>query len=186
MTQPAETAPSQGGGLTSKLGPLPVWGWVALATAGGIGFILWRRSKANAAAATTTTGTVNVQGPDSATVQNLQDQLAVVESQIRDTQAMPLTPGPAGPVGPAGGIGPPGTPGPATPVPSPAQATSRTTISSGESVAPMLAFFGMTQQQFEQLNPGIQNSYYHKPGTGALAFTLPADRIVTVAGSKGF
>jgi hypothetical protein len=65
-------------------------------------------------------------------------------------------------------------------------AVSRTTITGGESLAPVLAFFGMTQQQFEALNPGIQSTYYKKPGTGALAFSLPSPRIVNVAGDKGF
>lgn len=192
MTQPPDTQSRSGGGLTQKVGPLPTWGWIALAAAGGIGVLLWMQNRRkNAAAVAGTAPAVDVQGADAATVANLQDQLATVMSQIRDTQAIPLTPGPtgpagsAGPVGPPGAIGPPGTPVNVNPVqiqPVP----SRTTITSGESVAPMLAFFGMTQQQFESLNPGIQQTYYHKPGTNALAFSLPGPRIVNVPPGKGW
>lgn len=87
------------------------------------------------------------------------------------------------PTAPTGTETPPAAP--ATPVGA-GQAVSRTTITPGESLAPVLAFFGMTQQQFESLNPGIQSTYYNKPGSGAIGFSLPADRIVYVAGGKGF
>ena len=94
MTQP-ETQPRDSGslGLTQKMGPLPVWGWIALAAAGGIGVLVWLQHRKSAAADTTgTNSTVAVQGADAATVANLQDQLGVVLSQIRDLQGGPSTP----------------------------------------------------------------------------------------------
>lgn len=88
MTQPPETTQrpegGTGGGLTSKLGPLPVWGWVAIAAAGGVVLLLWLQSRKNAAAAATPAP--NVIGPDTAEVQNLQDQFGVISSQIRNLQ----------------------------------------------------------------------------------------------------
>jgi hypothetical protein len=84
MTQPDSSTRDSGGiGLTNKLGPLPVWGWIALAAAGGIAAIVWLRSRKPQDQQGNTT---EVQGPDSATVQNLQDEMQVVISQIRDLQ----------------------------------------------------------------------------------------------------
>lgn len=87
VTQPSEDTASRGGGLTQKVGPLPAWGWIAIAAAGGVGLLLWLQSrKASAAAASQQQPSVDVQGADAATVANLQDQLATVVSQIRDLQ----------------------------------------------------------------------------------------------------
>lgn len=103
MTAPAR-GPSDvdsgrsGGGLTSKVGPLPVWGWVALAAAGGIAVLLWLQSRKKAAApgdtSTAATGSVS---PSTADVANLQDQLATVVSQIRDLQGGNSQPAPGTP-----------------------------------------------------------------------------------------
>ena len=76
---------------------------------------------------------------------------------------------------------PPDTSSPAGPGPGPGPVTSHTTITAGESVNPMLTFFGMSKQQLDDLNPGI--TYYTKPG-GVLAFGVT--RTVTVLGGKGW
>lgn len=73
-----------GGGLSTKIGPLPTWAWLAITAAGGVVVLLWLQSRKNAASSTTdTSGTVS---PSTADVANLQDQLATVGSQIRDLQ----------------------------------------------------------------------------------------------------
>jgi cytoskeletal protein RodZ len=97
MTQPDTRPQSSGLDLSAKMGPLPVWGWIALAAAGGVGVLLWLQSRKNAAAAGTTGTTTEVQGADAATVANLQDQLATVEAQIRDTQGSGSTAQPTAP-----------------------------------------------------------------------------------------
>jgi hypothetical protein len=95
MTDPTpSTKESSGGGLTSKIGPLPMWGWVAIAAAGGIAALLWMQHRKPAAQPTNTT---EVQGPDSATVANLQDQLGTVLGQIRDLQGGSSKPAPGAP-----------------------------------------------------------------------------------------
>lgn len=93
MTQPEprrpEAPPSQGGGLTAKIGPLPAWGWLGLAVVGGVIVLLYLRSRnASNATAAPSSGI----SPDTATVQNLQDQLATFGSQVRDLQGAPSRP----------------------------------------------------------------------------------------------
>lgn len=41
------------GWATQKLGPLPVWGWGALALGGGVGFVLYKRRQSSSTAAPT-------------------------------------------------------------------------------------------------------------------------------------
>lgn len=90
MTQPPETSPRQGGsGLSAKIGPLPTWAWIGVAAVGGIVVILWLRSRSNTQQAATPGSDVS---PSTADVANLQDQLATVESQIRNLQGGNSTP----------------------------------------------------------------------------------------------
>lgn len=181
MSQPTTEQPPRegGGGLSQKLGPLPAWAWIGIAAVGGIVVILWMRSR-NATAAQPATNTVS---PDTATVANLQDQLAVVESQIRDLQ--PGIPGPQGPVGPPGGIGPPGTPPPSGGTQPPAGGgVLHTTVIDGKSLAELLNAFGISQSTFESLNPGIQSTYrYYKPGVGYTSSNTPGSYIALNVGS---
>lgn len=60
MTAPAgkPAAGGKGGFLRQKLGPLPMWVWMALALLVALGYSLWQKNKAAATASTaTTTGT---------------------------------------------------------------------------------------------------------------------------------
>lgn len=84
---------------------------------------------------------------------------------------------------------PPATTPPVTPVqvqPTPGddigagKARSRTTITAGETVAPVLLFFGTTQQQLDTWNPGI--TYYNSPVGRKFGVT----RTVIVNGGKGW
>lgn len=90
MTQPDTERRPSGGGLGAKLGPLPVWAWLGLTVTGGVVVLLWLRSRNSAAASSSTGSTVS---PDTATVSNLQDQLSVVSSQIRNLQGGASTSG---------------------------------------------------------------------------------------------
>ncbi len=103
-SRPPTTKDSGGTGLNAKLFGLPTWGWVALAGAGGVALLLWLQNRKNAAPAPVQT--MDTSNAGDSQIQDLQAELATVESQIRDVQGMPSTPGPAGPTGPAG---PPGT-----------------------------------------------------------------------------
>lgn len=91
MTQPPEPQPREGGGsgLSAKIGPLPTWAWIGVAAVGGIVVILWLRSRSNTQQAATPGSEVS---PSTADVANLQDQLATVESQIRNLQGANSTP----------------------------------------------------------------------------------------------
>lgn len=63
-TPPRPRPPKAGGGLTKKVGPLPVWAWGAILV-GGIGFILYVRSRSKGQTAdvnTPATGTIFDQG----------------------------------------------------------------------------------------------------------------------------
>jgi len=115
MTEPVSTRDERGGGsgLTAKVGPLPTWGWIAIAAAGGIGVLLWLQHRRSAAQPTGTNNTVAVQGADAATVSNLQDELQTAFAQIRDLQSgQASTPAPSAPTT---------APSPANPFPTPGQ-----------------------------------------------------------------
>lgn len=163
MTQPPEPTPREGGsgsGLTGKIGPLPAWAWLGIAVVGGVVAILWLRNR-NAAAAsgssTTDTGTTGV-SPDVASVANLQDQLATVESQIRDIQ---------------GGTSTPPAPGTDT-VP-----TTTAVITEGQGLNTFLAKYHITLDQLLQYNPDVQQYLkttnaggYGPGGPDSLAFNV--------------
>lgn len=130
MTQPPESPPRErgGSGLTAKVGPLPTWGWIALAAAGGIVAILWLRSRGANQPSTSDTSSVS---PDSATIGNLQDQLAVIASQIRDVQG-----------------------GTSTPVTT-TQPTQTAVITEGQGLNAFLQKYHITLDQLLALNPDI-------------------------------
>ena len=94
------------------------------------------------------------------------------------------------PVTPPPASQPPVTPPPVTPVQvqppgtaddiGPGKSRSHTTITAGETVAPVLLFFGTTQQQLDAWNPGI--TYYNSPVGRKFGVT----RTVIVNGGKGW
>lgn len=56
VTPPRPQA-QRGNMFTRKYGPLPGWGWAALAAAGAVGYMWWRNRQATTAAAASTAGT---------------------------------------------------------------------------------------------------------------------------------
>jgi hypothetical protein len=111
---PEEVPPEQpqGGGLSSQMGPLPLWGWLGIGGAVLV-FIVWRRSKSAASAASGTVGATN--GPTTAgqpsDQQSIADELALLENQVATIQTVQGAQGPPGPAGPPG----PGGPSPSPP-----------------------------------------------------------------------
>jgi hypothetical protein len=93
VTQPPprpQTPPQQGNGFQQKLGPLPVWAWIALAAAGGVVLLLWTQSRKSNSSDTATSPV------DTATLGDNTGALETLASQIRDLQganSQPTTPG---------------------------------------------------------------------------------------------
>ena len=96
----APAAPAAGGGkqggnvFTRKIGPMPMWAWVAIISVVLIGYAYYRNKQSAAAASTTATGT------DASQVPQFVNQTY--------TSVTPPTAGPPGPTGPAGPPGPTG------------------------------------------------------------------------------
>lgn len=156
MTQPEETPPRDGGGFSSKIGPLPAWAWIGIATVGGVVVLLWMRSRKTASTVDTTAP--SSVSPDTAEVQNLQDQLGVVNSQIRNLQGGSTTPTGAAP----------GTP------------TRTAIITGGQGLNDFLKRYGISADQFLSLNPDVVKYLrttnaggFGAGGPDSLAFDLP-------------
>jgi cytoskeletal protein RodZ len=92
MSQMApEPAPPPGGSpLTRKVGPLPAWGWIALAIAGGVGFIWWRNRQAASSAAADNTAADTATSEDSANDDAA--SIATLQSEIQQLQGEASTP----------------------------------------------------------------------------------------------
>jgi nucleoid-associated protein YgaU len=110
--------------LKQKAGPLPVWGWAAVGTAGLAGYLIVRQKRNAAAAAaaaqqdtgdSSNLGTVPVSNLTT-TGQPMPIQMGDTFVDVKDTDQP--TPGPPGPPGTPGKPGPPGPPG-KTPAPPP-------------------------------------------------------------------
>ena len=108
-----EAPPSRGSGagglFTQKIGPLPMWAWVAVI---GGGLIAWRLYASHKAAATTAQ-------TDTSSVPADQVPQFVNQTYVQTTAPTSQSPGPAGPAGPPGLQGIPGT----APPPKPTQLT---------------------------------------------------------------
>ena len=108
-----------GSGLTSKMGPLPVWGWVAIAAAGTIVGIYWWRARKSAKNAAEEDGSVGLSSSPSSARTVLvgggaaeglpTEQYESLLALLRDIQGQNSTP-----IGDGGGD----TPDPNQPVPS--------------------------------------------------------------------
>jgi hypothetical protein len=98
MSTPAPEAPARGGpaaparpaagtGFAKKIGPLPIWGWTAIAAAAGVGYVLWRRAHPKAAASSTSTST-------STTTESQTDyagEISTLQAEIQQLQGAPST-----------------------------------------------------------------------------------------------
>jgi len=91
MSEAAAERPARGPGappaggpniFQRKFGPLPGWGWMALAGLAAAGY-LWYRNKQGASAATADTGTEDVSG---AVGEDVQGQLSTIQTEIQGLQ----------------------------------------------------------------------------------------------------
>jgi len=92
-------------GLTSTIGPLPVWGWMGISLALVLIYTQWRKNKT--ASKTSTTATAP---PTTATDQT---PPFIIQNYTQTPAGVPGPAGPSGPAGPTGATGPAGgtTPG---------------------------------------------------------------------------
>lgn len=75
---PIQRPPVTGGGASQRIAGLPVWGWVALAAAGGIATLLWIQSRKSASSSAASQPAIELQGSDT---QALLDQLQNMQGQ---------------------------------------------------------------------------------------------------------
>lgn len=88
-------APAKGGGLSRKLGPLPVWAWVALAAGGGIVYFLWKRKSAASATGTDNTAAdVSANTSDMLSESQYENILAAIHDLQGPASVPPATPNP--------------------------------------------------------------------------------------------
>ena len=96
-TAPERTPPSGGGSkfglFTEKIGPLPMWAWVAIIAAGIVGWRLYSGKK-NASSSAASSGSADGTGAD---------QVPQFVNQTYVTTTPPVQ-GPPGPPGPSGGF----------------------------------------------------------------------------------
>jgi hypothetical protein len=127
-----------GGAFKSRLGPLPVWAWLAIMTAVALGFYLFEQHKKSSTASTANAG---------ATPADVGQPGVVVINQDG--------PGGTGPAGPPGPPGPPGTKPPAEPVFG-GNAKSQIVIApGGQDLNKLAERYGIPEQQLEAFNPSL-------------------------------
>ena len=90
----ATAAPSAGGNFfTKKFGPLPGWGWAALAAVGAVGYMYWR-NRQNAAAAAAGGDTAGAAADNSGAVtDDITGQLSTIQTEIEALQGAESTEG---------------------------------------------------------------------------------------------
>lgn len=78
-----------GAGFSRKIGPLPVWGWTALAAVGGVGvwwYLRHRKATSSTASTATTTSTASSTSTDYA------GEISTLQAEIQQLQGEPSTP----------------------------------------------------------------------------------------------
>jgi LysM repeat protein len=108
-TAPAAAAPKRENVFTHKLGPLPMWGWVAIA--GGI-LVAWRWYS-NKQAASTATASTSATGNPNTVPQFVNQTYVSTQPPVAPSAATPATP-----AAPAAPTPVPGAPTPVSPTPS--------------------------------------------------------------------
>lgn len=117
MAEDMPPNPSAGGGLNTKLGPLPYWGWLGLVAAGAVVGMVWWRSRKSATATDAQTGAA--QQLTSGSTDGLQtEQYESLLALLRDLQGQPSTADPGDPA-PDPGTGGANDPGNPRPIPHP-------------------------------------------------------------------
>ena len=116
--------PTMGESLTQKAGPLPVWAWAGLGTAGLAGYLYYRQKKKAAAAAAANQNPMDSSNLGTVPISDLTQSASPMPIQMGDTFVNTTVndtdnpaPGPPGPGGPPGKPGPPGPPGMPAPPP---------------------------------------------------------------------
>lgn len=107
MSEQAPEAPARGkkeNVFTRKIGPLPMWAWVAIIGGAIIAFSFYK-SKTSGAAASSQTGATT--------------DASQVPQFVNQTYTQPGPPGPVGPTGATGPAGPPGIVGSVPPITTP-------------------------------------------------------------------
>lgn len=79
-----------GAGFSRKIGPLPVWGWVTLAAAGGVGYLWWRKRHGAASGSTASTATTTATSVSTTAGVNA-DAASVLQSEIEQLQGAQST-----------------------------------------------------------------------------------------------
>jgi len=79
-TVEAAAPPAAGNIFTRKIGPLPGWGWMALAGAGAAGYLIWKRRQAASSAATTATT-----GATASALNNIQSEISALQGTASGT-----------------------------------------------------------------------------------------------------
>ena len=108
-TTPGRAAPPRTGGTSGifqrKFGPLPGWGWMALAAVAGAGYLWWRNRQgaqaAQAATSTDQTAAADAVGSD------VQGQLSTIQTEIESLQGAQSTDTDTGTTGTTGTEGKP-------------------------------------------------------------------------------
>lgn len=183
----------QGSSLRQREGGLPRWGWIGLAAAVGVVGLVWYQSrKASQATASQTPTDISAQGLDTGQYESLLALLRDIQgnaSQPTGTGTMIGAPIP-GPNPTTPPTGPPLTPVPVPNNPRPLRPTQQVLVKEGKNLNELLAFYGMTRQDFEAQNPGIGSTYrpyiagrgYVQPGTpyAQTVLNLGTDRLLNV------
>jgi nucleoid-associated protein YgaU len=143
------TTRTGGGGLTKKMGPLPMWGWMAVVLVLVVLYAYYKKSKAaSTTAPTSAAGGVNSPGGvDSSLVPQFINQTytdvtppAAPNVTVTQTDTGSSVPGPPGPAGPPGTPGKPGTPAPPDKEPTPPKTTVYT-VKKGDTLSAIAATY---------------------------------------------
>lgn len=81
--KPASAPKAEGTGFAKKVGPLPIWGWTAIAAAAGIAYILWKRAHPSAGVSGTTSTATST---SSSTATGYGAEIATLQAEIQQLQ----------------------------------------------------------------------------------------------------
>jgi LysM repeat protein len=154
--------PDTGSGLTKKMVGLPMWGWIALAAAGGVVALVWMQNHKSKTTDSSIQTPVD-QNPEGLSTDQYESLLAL----LRDIQGQPSTPlptpspGPAGPPGPPGPSGQPPKP-PRTPTPTKLQTVTVAEYTTknppwNSTLSGIAKHYNTSVSNLMRLNPWIKN-----------------------------
>lgn len=160
MSEAAPEAPQGGGGGSSggmfkrKLGPLPMWAWLAIGATIILAYVIIKRQSSSSAASGAGTSTADTSTDAS--------QIPQFVNQTYTTVTPPAAPVPSASPPPVIGSVPPvtGKPGPAK------QRPSQITASGADmgDINQIARAYGLTEQQLIAANPGLRKIKVRSPG----------------------